>query len=316
MGWSQEDLAMHMGVSRQSVSKWESMASIPDLDKIIKLSQLFGVSTDYLLKDELEEDKGPELKVDPFEDGYKKTKVTLEEANNYLEVNGKAALRIAAGVAACIFSPVILIIMGGYSEQGVIGISENMAGGLGTVILLLFVACAVMIFITTGMKISKYEYLEKELLELEYGVAGIVQTKKENYADTHKISIAAGVVLCIISVVPMFLAIAFTEENDVVMITMVGLMLTIIAAGVFLIIRTAMVQSGFERLLEEGDFTAERKISNKKNENVSTIYWCVVIAAYLGWSFLTMDWHITWVIWPVAGVLFGAVCAVVNAVRK
>lgn len=50
-GWSQEELAGQLGVSRQSVSKWESAASIPDLDKILKLSELFGVSTDYLLKD-------------------------------------------------------------------------------------------------------------------------------------------------------------------------------------------------------------------------------------------------------------------------
>ena len=53
-GWSQEELAGQLGVSRQSVSKWESAASIPDLDKILKLSELFGVSTDYLLKDSWE----------------------------------------------------------------------------------------------------------------------------------------------------------------------------------------------------------------------------------------------------------------------
>ena len=51
-GWSQEELAHQLQVSRQSVSKWESMVSVPDLDKILKLSQLFGVSTDYLLKDD------------------------------------------------------------------------------------------------------------------------------------------------------------------------------------------------------------------------------------------------------------------------
>ena len=49
-GWFQEDLAMQLNVSRQSVSKWESTASIPDLDKIVKLSEIFGVSTDYLLE--------------------------------------------------------------------------------------------------------------------------------------------------------------------------------------------------------------------------------------------------------------------------
>lgn len=54
--WSQEELASQLGVSRQSISKWESGSSLPDLDKIIKLSQIFDVSTDYLLKDEMEED--------------------------------------------------------------------------------------------------------------------------------------------------------------------------------------------------------------------------------------------------------------------
>ena len=57
--WSQEELASQLGISRQSVSKWESGASIPDLDKIIKMSSLFGVTTDYLLKEETEEDNLP-----------------------------------------------------------------------------------------------------------------------------------------------------------------------------------------------------------------------------------------------------------------
>lgn len=51
-GWSQEELAEAAGVTRQSVSKWESAQSVPDLDKILKLAEIFGVTTDYLLKDE------------------------------------------------------------------------------------------------------------------------------------------------------------------------------------------------------------------------------------------------------------------------
>lgn len=54
-GWSQEELAEQMDVTRQSVSKWEGAQSVPDLDKMIRLSELFGVSTDYLLKDEMED---------------------------------------------------------------------------------------------------------------------------------------------------------------------------------------------------------------------------------------------------------------------
>lgn len=49
-GLSQEELAEALGVSRQAVSKWESGQSSPDLDKIVQLSEYFGVSTDHLLK--------------------------------------------------------------------------------------------------------------------------------------------------------------------------------------------------------------------------------------------------------------------------
>ena len=48
-GWSQEELANKLGVSRQAVSKWESSGSIPDLQRILQMSELFGVTTDYLL---------------------------------------------------------------------------------------------------------------------------------------------------------------------------------------------------------------------------------------------------------------------------
>ena len=49
-GMSQEELADKVGVSRQSVSKWESEQAAPDLDKIVIMSEIFEVTTDYLLK--------------------------------------------------------------------------------------------------------------------------------------------------------------------------------------------------------------------------------------------------------------------------
>lgn len=56
-GWSQEELAEKMDTSRQAVSKWEGAQSIPDISKILQLAQLFGVTTDYLLKDEIEDEE-------------------------------------------------------------------------------------------------------------------------------------------------------------------------------------------------------------------------------------------------------------------
>lgn len=51
-GWNQEELAEHIGVTRQAVSRWESCAAKPDADKIIALCDLFGVSADYLLRED------------------------------------------------------------------------------------------------------------------------------------------------------------------------------------------------------------------------------------------------------------------------
>ena len=53
-GWSQEELAEKLGVSRQAVSKWESAGSVPDLQRVIQLAELFGVETNYLLTEDEE----------------------------------------------------------------------------------------------------------------------------------------------------------------------------------------------------------------------------------------------------------------------
>lgn len=79
-GWSQEELADKVNVSRQAVSKWESAQAIPDLEKILLLGAVFGVTTDYLLKDEIENEE--------FTDdlqGLDVKKISIEEANVYIE---------------------------------------------------------------------------------------------------------------------------------------------------------------------------------------------------------------------------------------
>ena len=74
-GWSQEELAEKLNVSRQAVSKWEGAQSIPDMSRMIQLSELFGVSTDYLLKDNLEQ---TELTQESAADSSSRT-ISMEE---------------------------------------------------------------------------------------------------------------------------------------------------------------------------------------------------------------------------------------------
>ncbi len=328
-GWSQEELAMRTGVSRQSVSKWESTASIPDLDKIIMLSEVFGVSTDYLLKDSLEipdtvacsedtESTGGANAAGGYTAGtemYQPRTVSLEEANTYMDLIEQTAVKIGAGVAACILSPVLLILLCGLADAGIIAMTEDMAAGFGVAALLIIVAGAVAVFIIYGMKLSKYEYLEKEPLDLQYGVAGITEVKKERFEPAFKGCIAAGVVLCIASAVPIMLAAAF-GASDIVCIYCVDILLVLIAFGVFLFVWSGMIWGSYQKLLEEGDYTYEKKLQGKRNDNLSKVYWSIVTAIYLGYSFITFNWHSSWIIWPCAGVLFAAVIGIAEMTRR
>ena len=136
-GWSQEELANQLAVSRQAVSKWESGASIPDLDKILKLSELFQVTTDYLLKDALEQPDAAAA-VQPEElDREPHRTVSLDEANEYLDAVQELRGRMAAGVGLCILSPVCLLQLGAWAD---VTPNEDRIGGLGLIILLVVVA--------------------------------------------------------------------------------------------------------------------------------------------------------------------------------
>lgn len=181
MGWSQEELAEQLGVSRQSVSKWESAQSIPDMDKIIRMSDIFSVSTDYLLKDEMGESEiVPQTSSEP---GLRK--VTMEEASTYMKIRKESAPTMALSTLLCVASPILLLLLLGFSEGGNINMSEVLAVGLGVSILILMVAIAVVGFMRAGSKSSEYGFLETENFETEYGVSGLVKRNKNEFRDTY-----------------------------------------------------------------------------------------------------------------------------------
>lgn len=307
-GWSQEQLAEQLDISRQSVSKWESGASIPDLDKILRLSEIFEVSTDYLLKDEMEEEQ---VKSDEDKLENKETKriISQTEAKTYLKIMRQASRKIAAAVAVCILSPVFLILFAGMAENHVIDVAEDTAGGIGTVVLLIMIACAVIVFIAEGMKIQKYEYIEKELIALNDSTADIIQKEKEQFYQVYKNSISMGVAICIVSLIPILIAGALTSE-EVVYIWCAALFFAMIAVGVFFLVYSSMMYGSYQKLLCEGDYTREKRQEKKKNEYLDKAYWCLVTTIYLGISFYTMAWERTWIIWPCTAVFYGAVCAI------
>ena len=314
-GWSQEELAEKLSVSRQTVSKWEGAQSIPDMARIIQLSELFHVSTDYLLKDEKEQTENPEISQDYASEGVVVRTIGMEEANQFLKIKEENSRRVAVGVLLCILSPVALILLGGAQSFGLLKWTENMAGGIGLVVMMLMIIPAVGLFIISGLRISQYEYLEKEPVETLYGVSGMARERKERFQPVHTRHLIIGIMLCVASVIPLFASIIFKGES---FISVVGIaaILVLAAIGVMLIVRVSIIQGSYQMLLEEADYSRESKEDNRHTGYITMAYWCLVTAGYLAWSFIGNAWRDSWIIWPVAGVAYGAVAAISSAMRK
>lgn len=315
-GWSQEELADRLEVSRQAVSKWESAQSVPDMNKILKLSAIFGVSTDYLLKDEIEtaELSVPEIFEESGDTGARP--VSMQEAVDFLNFREAASSRVSFGVMLCILSPVLLILLAGAVETGVLDFAQSKAEAFGLLAIFILVGVAVALFVLTAIQ-NRFEYMEKEAIDTEYGVDGMARDRREKYRNTFTVQLTGGIVLCVMSVIPIFIAVTmFGDEENFAEVVATACVLVLVAAGVFMIIRSSMRWGSLQMLLEEGDYTRARKEEEKRNAPIAAIYWGLAVAGYLAYSFVTRRWDISWIIWPVAGVLYGALAGVMQIVRR
>lgn len=312
-GLSQEELAEKMNVSRQSVSKWEGAQSVPDLNKIIALSEIFGVSTDYLLKDSIEE---PEFAA--REDSAETLRqVSMEEANAFLSANERYAGKVAVGVLLCIMSVIIAVALGWVADIAELGY----IAGIGAAVMLAVIGAAVGIFISAASLMGDHKYLENEPIDTAYGVDGMAGERRAEFKRRHSRSITTGVMLCIFGVICLVASavlndMAVNAAADLCALIGVCVMLAFVAAGVFMIVKSSVIMDGFDKLLEEGDHSREKKAERKNSVNIIMIFWLVIVAAYLGISFITERWDWTWVIFAVGGVLTPVVSELQKAGKK
>lgn len=351
LGWSQEQLAEHMEVSRQAVSKWESGQSLPDLDKLVLMSQIFGVSTDYLLKEDISfpenvaststtENNTPIENDSSIEDNFQNkdsfpqnpqelaqntpqnTKAArilrTEEIQEYRTVCFKASKAVALGVTLCIVGVILNLVMKG---------STAYLYSLDTIALLLCVAPAVILFITSGMKLDNYNYLKKEPFQILESSRKQLKEEYEKYSHTFMIRITTGVVLCIIAVTAYLIVEAiekrrqeFIPENPIQTVHYdIGeiptiVLLCFVAIAVYLFVSSGMRKEYYEVLLQQNGFAETRKRNRNEKKPllaaVSGTYWGLITAGFLAYSFITGDWGRSWIVWPVAGCVFGAISTI------
>ena len=311
-GWSQEELAEQLGVTRQSVSKWEGAQSVPDIDKILQMSRLFGVTTDYLLKDNQgEPEYTPDDEVSPL------PRVTLAQANDYLAKTQANAPKLALATALCIVSPIPLLALGTLREAGLFGIRDDLAGGIGIIALLVIIAAAVAIFMQCSASVRAYEFLQEQAIETEYGVTGLAKERRDAFAPQYDKANIIGTVLCVLSAVPMFAA--MMAGASFLVSASICLVLVLVACGVYAFVRVGTVQGAMDQLLEEGDYTRPNKAIKSRINALTAAYWLVVVAIFLWYTFGPNgngQPQYSWFIWAIGGVVYAALIIAVKAFMK
>lgn len=309
-GMSQEELADKLDVTRQSISKWESGQSVPDLPKILQLSQLFGVSTDYLLKDDNNNTTNANI-VKKDINTTNKTKVTAEQAEQYIQHSKFSAKMYALGVALCVLSPILLILLFTDGIMQSLNLSIGINALIGLIVLFVFICGAVSVFIYTSFKNKKYIQLDLDTFELDNEARAMITKLESQYLPRFASFVIIGVVLCILSAVPSILF-ALLWNNYIG----IGVSITLVIAdiAIVLFVYGGVRWNSIQKLLQVGEYSAKGKANAKILEKVSAIYWPLVLAVYFIYSFVSNDWGRSWIVWPIAAVLFAVVSAVTEAI--
>lgn len=284
---TQEELAEKLGVSRQSVSKWEMGNSIPDINKIIQLSDVFGVKTDYLLKDEIDD---IEYSDDTVEELEAKKTISVEDANDFMSAYEEYSNNVAESISLFIISPVAVLVSQIIALTTDVKSEDFFIIG-GIVVLFLIIAFGVYKLIVKANLIEKYDFISIESFNLSYGVKGVVEKKKEEREQKDNKAIAAAIIMYILCVIPVILV--SISENEVLQLSSVILLLIIVSVATNILIKKLSVISSYNMLLQVEDYTMKNKKLREKMSGYITAFWLIITAVYLAVSLYTNRWEIT-----------------------
>lgn len=272
-GVTQEQLAERLDVSRQSVSKWESAASYPEMDTLLKLCDMFQVDMDTLLRGSVENSLS-------------------EDTAGYDRFMTLYARKIAGGVSAIVGSVAL------WSFLSALGQSEM----LGTAMLLLVIAAAAVVFIASGMEEEHFRKKHPVIPDF------YTEPQKERFHRRYIWYIAGGVGAILLGVVLMVLAFTVLPEKEPYESYMGAAFLVIVACAVYFLIYGGMLEDKYNiaKYNRQNNPTPEDKSRRRRATTACSVIMILATAVFLFAGLAYYKWNWAAIIYPVGGVLCGA----------
>ena len=256
--------------------------------------------------DELKETLGIADVMSTHED-INRRKVSLEEAFDYISQMARYKLLVGIGVMLCIICPVGLIL-----SEPAFSYSEGVAEAVGVTLLFVCIAIGVALFIYSGTMMKKWDFLKQYPCYIDYSTADAINREELGDRPNSALRLAVGIILCILSVVPVAVFSALFKSEILVESIGPAILLVMVGLGVLLIIVSGAKSEAYKVLISLNDRTTvsgnyegmnREEYDNPTVEKIMSVFWPTVTCVYLIWSFLSFQWYKTWLIWPIAGVI-------------
>lgn len=292
---TQEELADKLGVSRQSISKWETGEAYPETDKLIILCDMFKVSLDSLMRGDITEEHAKEEPADNRE---------------FITLTDKFSKGIALGVFLILAGVAVCVALGGVA-QTLTPPASDLTAVFGAVILLSFIAVAVFLFVLRGME---YDAFKKEHPQVN-AVDDMENNKKFlKKFNTSMACLVAGIIADTVFLV-IFSALI---EADIIAAANKDCVYSFIVAAFMLVL--AFIVGGLVYLgIQHGKYDVSEYNKQNKNDGsprnrlrdgLCSAVMLLATAIYLFIGFVFNYWHPSWIVFPLGGLI----CAIINVI--
>ncbi|MCL1866972.1 MAG: permease prefix domain 1-containing protein [Oscillospiraceae bacterium] len=237
--------------------------------------------------------------------------VTREEAFEFVSLFKKAGRWIGAGMWIVMTGICVMLLFLGKD-----GKVNEAVHAIGFTVFFIMLVPAVAIFIIHGMSLYRSKILMSGRIFLDSTTKTALENAKKEYIPKFAVQIVIGVSIILVYTGLFFiLATSYGMEIEAVALFMVA-----IGLATLFFVSAGMTFGAYEMLFSKAGLSSTgvgywngnvvHKMNSQKGERlistVAAVFFPLMTAAYLLWSFTTGKWEITWIIWPVAGVLFGA----------
>lgn len=246
--------------------------------------------------------------------------VTIEEAQGYAEAQRSIRFQVSTAVTLFVLSPAALIALPAAAESGVVPLSPSAAVFVGLLALFALVAIGVMLLITTSRATARYRHIREGRFTPTPAVSAWAGGLAERNEPQRTRALQFAIALWILAPIPLIAFALLLEKSPLRGFwTVIGvvLVLALAAAGLAVLLPSAWAHTAAERLSRPAGAVAQEDSGERSIVGViASLYWPLLTAVYLAWSFIGNAWGISWVLWPIGAVLFGAISAGASAIES